>query len=851
MRKWIVWYVILLLILSCILPVEAIARKRKKVQAEEKKLSEYEKLFQGKQVETARGGFVTLHKVNGKVYVEYPLKYMGREMLLASTATSSTNGLLCTNGYKENIPMHLRITLGEKAVLIRKVNALMDIDAGKEKMREVKEQNFGDPVLMKYDVLAYSRDSSAVVFDMTDLFLDKEKSLGVLPKNSSWYGVAASEMSELSSIREVKAFEDNVSVKSQLAYRYSLMNQNNHPVLKDKPLTVVATRTLLLLPENKMKPRVADVRLGTFLTYKRRFTENGKTERYTCANRWDLQPKDVEAFRRGELVEPVKPIVFYVDTLFPASWREPIRVGVTRWNRAFEKIGFKNVMQVRDFPIDDPDFDPDNLKYSCIRYVPRAMENAMGPSWVDPETGEILNAGIFVYNNVVDMLRDWRFIQTAQVDESARGKQLPVSLFNESLAYVIAHEVGHCLGLMHNMSASHAYPVDSLRSASFTQRYGTTPSIMDYARFNYVAQPGDKGVKLTPPDLGVYDEFAIRWLYTPIYGVSEEEEARVLERWVDEKAGDPLYRYGRQQVLSRYDPSALEEDLGDDAMKAGDYGILNLKYILPNVCVWIQDDEDFECRYKLYQQILRQYYRYVRNVLYNVGGVYLSDAKEESGIKRFTPVPKELQQVSMRWVMKQLHDMTWLNEKSLLKKVPLSTLPSMDIAKALGDLVVNAYGRVALASSLGDDDSYSLESYFDDLYRGVWDGVINDRKLTREDQILHRVFLNQVEKNVYALGGNRLWLSGYSPSAYDRSVYGLENANENNHEQNFGYGYGWQRLIDTKIVNEAPAYYLNNLKRVQELLETKMNGFSPEERDYYEMVLFAVKQMLGKRGGTK
>ncbi|WP_065218822.1 MULTISPECIES: zinc-dependent metalloprotease [Butyricimonas] len=860
MRKWIVWYVILLLILSCALPVEAIARKKKKVQVEKKELSKYDKLFQGKHVTSSAGEFVTLHRVNGKVYMEYPLKYMGREILLASTITTSTNGLVCTNGYKENKPMHLRVTADSSALFFHQVNALMNVDITKEKLLEVKQQNFEDPKWMRYDILTYSPDSSSVVIDMTNLFMDSEKALSPLPTKHRGLEIQATMNEELSSILEVKAFKDNASVKSQLVYRYSLLNQNSYKVIDNQPLTLVATRTLLLLPENKMKPRRSDLRLGTFLTSKREFTEKGEMLRYTYANRWDLQPRDIEAYRRGELVEPIKPIVFYLDTLFPASWMQPIRDGISRWNQAFEKIGFKNVVLVRDFPSDDPDFDPDNLKYSCIRYIPQATENAMGPSWVDPETGEILNASVFVYNNVIDMLRDWRFVQTAQVDESVRGKELPESVFNESLAYVIAHEIGHCLGLMHNMAASHAYPVDSLRSVSFTRTYGTTPSIMDYARFNYVAQTGDKGVRLTPPNLGVYDEFAIRWLYTPIYNASPEEEDRILEQWIDEKAGDPRYRFGRQQILSRYDPSAIEEDLGDDAVKSSEYGIQNLKYILSNLESWIKDDEDFTCRQKLYQQILVQYYRYIRNVIYNIGGIYLSDAKEESGIKRVAPVEKALQKASMRWIMTQLHDMAWLNERNLLKKITLSSLPSLDLTKAIGDVLANSYWKVALAS-MWSDDPYTLSDYFDDLYWGVWDSAITGRRLTREDQVLHQVFLKQMEENVRAIGGNPLWLFGndqkidmqkvYAPLEYDLCAYGLESGSENVFTRNFGFGYGWQPMVNTKMIHDTPVYYLEHLRRVRELLETKMDSFPSAEKDYYEMILYAVKQILGKQSRTK
>ena len=674
MNKWIVWSLTLLWILPVAFSAEAVGRKKKKVlEKATVELSKYDKLFKGKKYETARGGFVTVHRVDGKVYLEYPLKFMGRELLLAATSTVSTDNSVCTNGYKENTPMHIRFTLEDSTVQMRKVNAVVATKSAGERIDRIMEQNFGDPVMAQYKVLAYSPDSLAVVFDMTGIFLDEEAALSPVPKGSGLMEVTKSLTKDLSSIREVKAFEDNMSVKSQLVYKYSV-TYNKARVVTDQPLTVLATRSLLLLPERKMTPRVSDRRVGVFLTSKSYISDEGvPTERYSYANRWWVEPSDVEAYRRGELTEPVKPIVFYVDTLFPEAWKQPIREGILRWNRAFEKIGFKDVMQVRDFPKDDSSFDPDNLKYSCVRYVPTGVANAMGPSWVDPTTGEILNASVLVYNNVTQMLRNWRFVQTAQIDPLVRSKELPEALLNESLTYVIAHEIGHCLGLMHNMSASASYPVDSLRSASFTAKYGTTPSIMDYARFNYVAQPGDRGVKLTPPDLGVYDEFVINWLYRPVYGVSTIwEEAKVLETWVDEKVNDPMLRYGRQQIAGRYDPTALEEDLGDDAVKAGNYGIQNLKYIMSHLDEWIVDDPEVTARWALYVQMVNQYYRYIRNVIYNIGGIYLTEVKEGTLGKRYEAVPKVRQKASMAWVLKQFKSMDWLNNAELKAHFPLS-----------------------------------------------------------------------------------------------------------------------------------------------------------------------------------
>mgnify|MGYP001136273893 CR=1 FL=1 len=743
MNKWIVWSLTLLWILPVAFSAEAVGRKRKKVPEKATvEPSKYDKLFKGKKYETARGGFVTVHRVDGKVYLEYPLKFMGRELLLAATSTASSDNSVCTNGYKENTPMHIRFTLEDSTVQMRKVNAVVATKSAGERIDRIMEQNFSDPVIAQYKVLAYSPDSLAVVFDMRGIFLDEEAALSPVPKGSGLMEVTKSLTKDLSSIREVKAFEDNMSVKSQLVYKYSI-TYDKARVVTDQPLTVLATRSLLLLPERKMTPRVSDRRIGVFLTSKSYISDEGvPTERYSYANRWWVEPSDEEAYRRGELTEPVKPIVFYVDTLFPEAWKQPIREGILRWNQAFEKIGFKNVMQVRDFPKDDPSFDPDNLKYSCVRYVPTGVANAMGPSWVDPTTGEILNASVLVYNNVIQMLRNWRFVQTAQIDPLV-SKELPETLLNESLTYVIAHEIGHCLGLMHNMSASAAIPTDSLRSPSFTRKYGTTYSIMDYARNNYVAQPGDaaRGVKMTPPRLGLYDYYVIEWLYKPLLDIrSAREEIPVLDQFITERSDNPVYRYGKQQFREYYDPRAMEEDLGDDPVKSATYGVKNLKYVLEHMDKWVKDeDKDYKFRKNMLNEARYQFARYLNHVMCNLGGLYLNERYENDKVPAYGVVSRERQKNALRFVLEQTRDLSWLDDR---KGLPLGREVAEEFQKDILRGLLMIIHKVAMTQTFSDEKKpFSREEYLNDLYDFVMTPTLQGKKLTKGEQSLQKGLL--------------------------------------------------------------------------------------------------------------
>ena len=569
-------YLFLLVALCGAMINPAVAKKKNKKKAsteattkkKEKKETKYDKLFKGKKVTTAKG-FITLHQFDNKVYFELPLKVLNRDILLGSTIAETTDNQFGCVGEKSSDPFLIRFVQRDSTITLRRVQVGQFSDD-----REIKKrlQSSTMPAIAEtFEIKAYNNDSTAVVFDMTSYLLSDKKMLSPFSPYSLIEMMGANIdknfEKESSFIQGIKGFEDNVSVRSLLTYKVSVGAKGSYAV-KNMPFSAVMNRSFILLPEKPMRHRYADPRIGIFEHSIVEFASEGRGLRTRhIAHRWNLEPSDSAAYLRGELVEPKKPIVFYIDDAFPLSWNKYIHKGVEVWQKAFEKIGFKNAIIAKDFPKNDPNFDPDNLKYTCIRYSPNAEANAMGPSWVDPTTGEIINASVIVYNNIVELINNWRFVQTAQLDPRVRAAKMPKDVLDESIVYVISHEIGHTLGLLHNMSASASIPVDSLRSASFTQKYGTTTSIMDYARFNYVAQPGDKGVKLTPPELGVYDYYLIKWLYSPVPEAKDMwEEAEMAQKWIDEKAGDPYYRYGRQQLAFRIDPSALEEDLGDDRL---------------------------------------------------------------------------------------------------------------------------------------------------------------------------------------------------------------------------------------------------------------------------------------------
>lgn len=823
-------------------------KKKKEVKAESpvirKHSVKYDRLFRGKKVETAKG-LVTIHKIGAKLYFEFPMNLLNREFLIGTTVSEISNNGNVLVGQKPSVPLHVKFNIIDSTLYMQEVTngTRPNVYADEVGMQQAVAESTITPIMQSFKIVAYNRDTTAVVFDVTEMFVGDNKRMDPFDPygKTAGYGLLTRKATlnkALTYLDSFKAFKDNISIRTVMTYK-EVLTRKNSVYRHEEQVTMKVNRSMILLPEKKdmMRWRLADPRVGYFVSsFQHMGMEVDRTTHTYFIHRWNLEPKDMEKFKQGELVEPVKPIVFYVDNTFPISWKNAIHEGIRVWNKAFEKIGFKNAVQSRDFPMDNPEFDPDNLKFSCIRYAPISVENAMGPSWVDPRTGEIMNASVFVYHDIVKLVNEMRFVQTAQLDERVRTEKLPEEVMHESLRYIIAHEIGHCLGLMHNMAASAAFPVDSLRNVAFTQKYGTTPSIMDYARYNYIAQPGDKGVKLTPPDLGVYDYYAIEVGYKLVpEAKNAKEELKVVQSWIATKSKNPMYRYGKQQVYDEYDPSALTEDLGDDAVKAGIYGIKNLQYILKHINEWLDDeDKDFDYRIGLYRDIVSQYAGYLKNAFRNIGGYYLNESFVGDGRTAFCVVPKDLQKRSAVFVMDQLRTLDWIDAPEVTKNLTVGTPKSELLVKKFAKELVNSK-RVSLGY-YRDSKSYSPREYLDDIYAQVWASTLKGKNLTKVERVLQYEVVCAILRRIQI--PNHREGDGRKKRATTVETL-IKDMNPMMPMQGFGFQY-----YVTNISNDNQAHLWHGLLvRVQKLMESQLNSGSMETRNHYGFLLEKIEDV--------
>jgi len=675
-------------------------------------------------------GLFKVHSKDNSYLFEIPDSLINREMLMVTRIAKTASGVGFGGG-KTNTQV-LRWERKKKNILLRVVSHSVVADTILPVHEAVVNSNL-EPILFSFPIKAINKDSTAVVFDATDLFATDVKPLGLPDRNRRTYQATRMDKTR-SYIDRVSSYPQNIEVRHVKTY-FSNKPPSNRSV---GSITVEMSNSMVLLPKTPMKRRYFDERVGWFTSRQTDYGLNdqkSKTVTYLDRYRLEVKDEDIEKFKRGELVEPKKQIVYYVDRATPKEWVPYIIQGVNDWQVAFEAAGFKNAIVGKMAPTkeEDPEYSPEDVRYSVIRYLASPIPNANGPHVSDPRSGEILESDINWYHNVMTLLHNWFFIQTAAINPDARSNNFKTETMGRLIRFVSSHELGHTLGLPHNMGSSAAYPVDSLRSASFTEKYSTAPSIMDYARFNYVAQPEDKGVALMP-NIGTYDKYSISWGYRPILDKTAEEEKSILDSWILEHAGDPMYRFGRQQ-FGVVDPSSQTEDLGDDAVKASTYGIKNLKRILPKLHEWTTEDgKTYDDMAEMYSQLVGQFNRYMGHVSSNVGGIYENYKTTDQEGAVYTHVDKARQKESLKFVIDELFKTpTWMLDKDLFSKVQSSgaveNIRSLQ-ARTLGSILSSRrMSRMIENETLNGSDAYSLISMFSDLRKGIWTEIYNGKSI--------------------------------------------------------------------------------------------------------------------------
>lgn len=702
-------------------------------------------------------GLFMVHKVEDKWYFEVADSMMDREFM-AITRFGKTGGGGTYGGELAN-QQTLEWEKGPSNTLFLRVVTLVSAADSTNKIYTAVRNSTMHPIAVAFEIKAFGKDSASVVIDVTDFFRGDNIPVGIpqAVKGRMRLGGIAMDRSYIEQIntfpintevRSVKTFSSGGGAPSPFGFAV--------PSLSDAAgaVTLEMNTSFILLPAVPMQKRLFDPRVGYFAEdYTVYSDDQQKIDNQEFVVRWRLEPRpeDREKWQRGELVEPQRPIVYYVDPATPKKWVPYLIKGINDWQTAFEKAGFKNAIQGKEWPSGDSTMSLEDARYSVLRYFASDIENAYGPNIHDPRSGEIIESHIGWYHNIMEILHNWYMIQTAAVDTRARKMQLDDSLMGNLIRFVSSHEVGHTLGLRHNMGSSSTVPVEKLRDKAWLDVHGHTPSIMDYARFNYVAQPEDNIPEADLfPRIGEYDRWAIQWGYAYSGGKDAKSDAKIVNRWIIDSLGsNPRLWFGGEGFGQ--DPRSQLEDLGDNSMKASEYGIRNLKRILPVLPVWTREEGDkYDNLEEMYRELVGQFSRYMGHVLKNVGGVYETFHSVEQPGDVYMAAPKSKQQEAVAFLNAQLFQTpVWLLDDSILNKIsspsagdPVGSIQTGVLSSLLSASRMNTL--LQSANRYGEANVYSVEDLLGDAHKGIWKELVTHQPVTAWRRNLQKTYVESM-----------------------------------------------------------------------------------------------------------
>lgn len=732
-----------------------------------------------KEVITAKAktqkGLLTTHQIDDKYYFEIADSLLGKEIMAVTRISQAPTG----GGYGGELANRqvIRFEKGPDNKIFVRIPLYINMspDSTKPMAQAVRNSNI-EPIAFAFDIKAARKDTG-VVIEVTDFFKGDNQIVSLPPAAKTAYRLSMP-ATDRTYIQGIKTFPINTEVTVIKTFSASPALPSFGPIPFPNTslpaagvagvVTMEINTSMILLPAVPMRKRLFDSRVGYFTNGYTVYDESSqRAENQTFAVRWRLEPKnaeDAEKQKRGELIEPKKPIVFHIDPATPQQWRKYLVLGVNDWQKAFEKAGWKNAIMGKELTPADSNISPNDARYSFIRYFASSVENAYGPNIHDPRTGEILESHIGWYHNVMLLLYKWYLIQAGAVDARAQKPKFDPELMGQLVRFVSSHEVGHTLGLLHNFGSSSLTPVEMLRNKLFTEKNGHTASIMDYARFNYVAQPED-GVTDFFPRIGDYDVWAIEWGYKNLQTASAEEDKKVLNKWYQERLKEnPRIWFGTENNF--YDPRSQSEDIGDNAMIASSYGIKNLQRIIPNLAKWTSEEgEDYDKLAEAYGEAVSQFRRYVGHVTKYVGGIKETPKTSDETGTVYEPTPRNLQKDAVTFLNKQLFETpNWLVDPTVLNKIrPDAGVESIRNIQesAMNNLLDLSRMARLIETSSRDPKAYSVDELFTDLRKGIWSELATKKPIDQYRRNLQKGFVEKMA----SLFGPSLSSFGFSFSA--------------------------------------------------------------------------------------